>query len=76
MEHYIMDNFDIQEKMQKLSFTPSTDTCRFFGLLLGWFGLVFWGFVVGVVFVFNRKQERVVFKSFLSLGSNHMVCTK
>lgn len=82
--------------MQKLSFRLSTDTCRFFGLLLGWFGgfcclvgyfsvlVLFFGFVgffivVGVflgesVFVFIRKQERVVFKSFLRLGSNHMVC--
>lgn len=88
-----MDNFDSQEKMQKLSYRPSTDTCRFFwfafGLVwefllfvlevfcfIGFFVVVgFWGFLN--VFAFNTKQKNVLgFKSLLSLGSNHMVCTK
>lgn len=93
-----MDDFNIQEKMPKLSFRLTTDVCRVFCLLLGrfWgfllFGWVFFLFCFGfsgllgfllllrVFFlgggVFIRKQERVVFKSFLSLGSNHTVCKK
>lgn len=37
-----MDDFNIQEKMPKLSFRLTTDVCRVFCLLLG----RFWGFLL------------------------------